>query len=91
MSKKLKLVGRLTHEHYMHNNELVTKSKFKLLKRHSVGALQDLIQDPEYDIKRIDFSKHESGVYELEVTNISIDIETGYADDWELKLTKIDI
>jgi len=91
MKNKIKLIGRLTHENYMHNDELVSKSKFKILKRKSTGSLQDLIQDPDYDISQIDFSKCEPGVYELKATNLSFDIESGYADDWDLMLAKVDI
>lgn len=86
MSGKLKLIGRLTKENYMHNNELVSKCKFKLLKRMSNGSLQDLICDPDYEIPQLNMEKMAEGIYELTATNISTDYETGIVDDWDIKL-----
>ena len=86
MSEQLKLIGRLTKENYMHNNEIVSKCKFKLLKRKSNGHLQDLICDELCDIPKLDMHKMDEGIYELTATNISTDYETGIVDDWDIKL-----
>jgi hypothetical protein len=86
MSEQLKLIGRLTKENYMHNNEIVSKCKFKLLKRKSKGQLQDLICDEFYDIPKLDMHRMDEGIYELTATNISTDYETGIVDDWGIKL-----
>ena len=84
---ELKLIVRLTHNNYMHNGELVSKSRIKLLKRKSIGDLHDLIQDPDYDLAQLNLGKYDEGVYRLRTINESYDIESGYCDDWELALT----
>ena len=84
--KDLKLVVRLTHNNYIQNNNLVSKSSLTLMKRKSTGILSDLIQDPDYDLPRLDLKKYESGIYLLTTKNESYDIESGYADDWDLDL-----
>lgn len=89
MNNKLKLVVRLTRERYLHNDEVVEKTKLRLLKRKSKGSLGDLIFDPDYDISQIDLGKYDEGVYELLPINISKDIESGIVDDWELTLKKM--
>lgn len=89
MSDK-KLIGRLTRERYMHNGTLVEKTTFKVLKRRSKLALGDFIFDPELDIAAIDFSKYETGIYELTATNISHDCESGIIDDWDLTLLEVE-
>lgn len=83
---RLKIIGRLITNRYMHNNRLVEQRSFTVLKRKSVGDISDLVTDPEYDIPQINFSKYKDGIYELTVINISRDCETGIIDDWELTL-----
>ena len=87
---KLILIGRLTKENYMHNNELVSKCKFKLLKKRSNGSLQDLICDADYEVPNLNMHSMDEGLYELTATNISKDYETGIIDDWNIKLIKSD-
>lgn len=89
MNNKLKIVVRLTRERYLHNNEIVEKTKLRLLKRKSKGSLDDLIFDPDYNINKLDLCKYDEGIYELLPINISKDIESGIVDDWELTLKKI--
>lgn len=84
------LIGRLTKESYIHNNELVSKCKFKLLKRRSNGSLEDLICDADYDIPKLNMHSMNEGLYELTATNISKDYETGIIDDWDIQLIKAD-
>lgn len=86
MKFRIKLIGRLTTERYLSGNSIVEKKKFTILKRLSNGKLSDLVQDPQYDIGQINFSLYSDGLYELAMSNASIDIETGYADDWDLIL-----
>lgn len=87
--KRVKIIGRLSTERYMHGDELVCRHKFKVLKRKSQGSLRDLICDPYYDIAQIDFGKYEDGIYELDMVVQSIDVESGVLDDWELTLKPI--
>ena len=56
----------------------------------SSGNLQDLMQDTQCDIEQINFSLYSDGLYELVMTNVSIDIETGRPDDWDLILISIE-
>jgi hypothetical protein len=88
MRVELKLIGRLKKNRYIHGNRLVEEVSFTILKRQSVGSLHDLIQDAEIDIASIDFSKYETGIYQLTAVNGSYDIESGYFDDYDLVLIR---
>lgn len=88
MSKGLVLIGRLTKQNYMYNNELVSRCKFSLLKRLSRGSLQDLICDDQYDIPHLNMHNMKEGVYELKTVNMSKDYETGVIDDWDIRLVE---
>lgn len=90
MRDSLVLVGRLTKENYMHNNDLVSKCKFSLLKRKSNGRLQDIIDDEGYDISHLEMHSMEEGMYELRTTNTSKDYETGVIDNWDIRLVEVD-
>lgn len=83
---KLRCVGRLTHQRYMHNGKLVSKSVFSLLKRKSGLNLSDLVGDADIDIDNLELGNHAEGLYEIVLCNPSRDWETGIIDDWELKL-----
>ena len=87
----LKLVVRLAHNNYIHNDKLVSKSSLTLMKRKSTGSLSDLIQDPDYDLSSLDLKKYDAGLYLLTTKNESYDIESGYADDWDLDLIPYEI
>ena len=54
----------------------------------STGSLRDIITDTEYDIPSLDMSPLKEGLYELVLNVTSIDIESGWVDDWEIKLIK---
>lgn len=83
---KLRCVGRLTHNRYMHGDRLVSQSTFTLLKRKSQLTLSDLVGDADIDINNLELSNHADGLYEIVMCNESRDYETGVIDDWELKL-----
>lgn len=84
---RLVLVGRLSRSQYMSNGRIVERTEFRLLKRKSIGVLIDLIIDEEYDISSINLSSYEPGLYELRTCNETYDIESGYCDGYDLKLT----
>ena len=89
--KALKLVVKLVHNNYIHNENLVSKSSLILQRRKSTGSLSDLIQDPGYDLSRLDLKKYDAGIYLLTTKNESYDIESGHADDWDLDLISYEI
>lgn len=60
------------------------------MKRKSTGKLQDYIVDAMYDIPTLRMYSLPEGVYELRLDVTSIDIESGYADDWEIKLVELE-
>lgn len=84
------MVGRLSTERYISGSSAIEKRKLTLLKRMSSGNLQDLMQDTQCDIEQINFSLYSDGLYELVMTNVSIDIETRRPDDWDLILIPIE-
>ena len=86
MNNKKALIGRLTRERYLHNEQLVEKTVFRVLKRRSQLRLDDVITDPCADIADIDFSKYEPGIYQIEMIDVSTDMDTGLVDDWSLTL-----
>lgn len=83
---KLRCVGRLSHNRYMHGDRLVSQSTFTLLKRKSQLSLSDMVGDADIDIDNLELFRHAEGLYEIVICNESRDWETGMVDDWELKL-----
>lgn len=91
MSYKLKIIGRVTKEHYMAVDEsIVEKTKFKVLKSRSTGSIHDLVTDPETNIECLDLSKYQAGVYQMVTVEEGYDWETGMVDSYELALVKIE-
>lgn len=88
--QKYIIVGRLSRECYMQGDSLIDKCKFTVLKRKSTGSLQDCVVDAAYDIPTLRMHTLPEGLYELRLDVTSIDIESGYADDWEIKLIKLE-
>lgn len=84
----LKIIGRVTHEYYVTTNGVAQKSKFTVLKSKSTGSLSDFLVDSYEDIKSLDLSNLEEGLYELRTIGLSTDYETGLCDDWELQLVE---
>lgn len=83
---RLKCVGRLRHEKFIHKGKIVHTVSFTLLKRKSNLLLNDMICDVEIDIDCLQLHKYKEGLYEIIICNESRDYETGIVDDWELKL-----
>lgn len=83
---KLSCVGRLSHNRYIHGDRLVSQSTFTLLKRKSQLTLSDLVGDADIDIDNLELGNHAEGLYEIIMCNESRDYESGYIDDWGLKL-----
>lgn len=83
---KLRCVGRLTHNHYMHKGTLCSESKFTLLKRKSQLTLQDIICDDMYDVPELNLAKYEEGLYEIITVSSGHYVGYGEMDDYKLKL-----
>lgn len=81
-----KLIIRLSTNEFRQGDRIVFQKSIRPLKSVSDLELSDLFDgDDLFDqIENIDCC--EDGIYELKAVNISTDWQTGYVDDWDLKL-----
>ena len=86
-----RIVVRLATNYYCTGKSAVVKKELRFLKRKSCGD-NFFIEDCQMagddiviqSIENLDECK--DGIYELIVSNVSRDWETGYDDDWDWKL-----
>lgn len=82
-----RLVGRVKTTRYMTSKGFAYKKEFIVLKRKSTISLNEVMVELDTDFP-INFHEVPDGLYELLFINISHDWETGYADDWDVKLVE---
>lgn len=86
-----KTVVKITTSYWYDKDGAYLKKSLKVLKRKSSGynvLLEDCsMMGAEPVLTRmLNIDKVKDGIYEVTVTNISRDCETGYVDDWDLEL-----
>lgn len=93
--KECQTVVRVVTTSWHDGKGLHTKRSLNLLKRKSFGF--EILKEECDNIGADDAARnitnlHEvpDGVYELVAVNVSRDVETGYVDDWDLKLIPFD-
>lgn len=88
--KESQTVVKIETSYWHDKNGAYAKKSLKVLKRKSFGynlLLEECGMSGAEIISRIlNFNESTDGIYELIVCNISTDWETGYVDDWDLKL-----
>lgn len=88
--KESQTVVKIVTSYWHDKNGAYAKKSLKVLKRKSWGyniLLEECGMNGAEVIGRIlNFNEVNDGIYELIVCNISKDWETGYVDDWDLKL-----
>lgn len=89
--KKNQVVVRINTTYWYDKNGAYFKKSLKILKRKSFGynyLLEECRMAGSYDcISRIaGIDSLPDGVYEVVVCDVSRDYETGYVEDWDLKL-----
>lgn len=62
---KLRCVGRIIHDHYEQNGQLVCKTTFKVLKRKSQLSLSDMCVDSD-TIAYLNLPSLPEGLYEIQ-------------------------
>ncbi len=94
------LFFRYRENNYFHEGKLEFKKTFTKLKRMSCPGCA-VCEFLESDLREEDlttgsyghivFPKElmDQGVYELKVTNMSTDIESGYCDDWDIEFSPV--
>lgn len=93
--KEDQVVVRIDTTYWHDKNGAYFKKSLKILKRKSFGynyLLEECSMSGSYEcISRIiGIDSLPDGVYEVVVCNVSRDYETGYVDDWGLKLVPFD-
>jgi hypothetical protein len=93
--KEDQTVVRVVTTSWMDSKGLHTKRSLNVLKRKSFG--QNYLQEECSAVGAedaagniINLQEVKDGIYEVVVCNASRDFETGYVDDWELKLVPFD-
>lgn len=88
---KPRTVVRVKTERYATNNGVAFKKTVNTLKRKSYGynLITESVKDSDAELtvdSIINLLDVPDGIYEVVMTNLSHDWETGYLDDWDLKL-----
>ena len=80
-------IVRVSTSYWSDGESINCKRTIRRLKRKSSGNVFDRIDDAEEEARLIKgFHSVEDGIYHLKVVNVSYDIESGYADDWDYEL-----
>lgn len=94
-NKEHQTVVRVVTTSWLDGKGLHTKRSLNVLKRKSFG--QNYLQEEcsaigaeEAVASIINLEEVKDGIYEVIVCNVSRDIESGYVDDWDLKLIPFD-
>lgn len=83
----LTTIIKIKTDYFVTGDKLVRKSEIRTLKKKSTcDELDELIsnispEDAWFNIVNINDVR--DGVYQLKVNNVSVDYETGIADDWD--------
>jgi len=89
----IKAIVKVETTIYWHKNysAFSKQKKVTLLKGRSNITLNQIMDDIEYDVLRINgFDSLKDGVYELRICNKSVDIGSGMLDDWSYEFLQQD-